>query len=560
MKTLKKSLLGLWGILSLCACSSGDGTSLPKYIEEELTAETVPVYFADSSGCALVNCEGKQVGEKYFEIGYLHEGLAVFAKKEYNPESEDEEAKFYGYLDSKGNVAIEPVYASASSFSDGLAWVAKPDSTLVAIDKTGAVKIRLPNAINVMAFINGYSIWQDISNNTFVIDKNGNNVELPSSIKGIPYYIDKYFFATTTQGDKLFTIKDNKVSEVEELAEYNLHKTVLTDNGVFIVDSGDRYGLINMKGEYVVNPQYAGMGYYQNLFAFKTSKDKIGLLDKKGNEVIPAKFKALKWPSLITNYLMVSTNGSRFYVCDRNGEAVGKGKFDAIDILSPTLFAVQKDDKFGILDATTGEMCCSPQFDKIMSNGRVLLAKAGGNYAVIDKNGKILNEEIYADTKVEDAFINGFSKNITVEQICTFIKKVIADLPLDVNAEAMAAKLDVSKFNLTTSYSYVTLKEVTLPSLYVTLAAQLTRPPLVSRGYRGRTEWNGNSVPQSYYLFFLLNDDKKCGEVIKSLADKYHISYAADLDFQAFSGCSSFMINVDATTGKPEIDLYIIDY
>lgn len=105
MKTLKKSLLGIGCALSLCACGDSDRESLPNFLNEQQTAEIVPAPLADGSGWVLVDRDGKQLSKKYAEIGYLHEGLAVFAQTEAN-DSTVNGRKLYGYLDHDGKVAI----------------------------------------------------------------------------------------------------------------------------------------------------------------------------------------------------------------------------------------------------------------------------------------------------------------------------------------------------------------------------------------------------------------------------------------------------------------------
>lgn len=560
MKTLKKSLLGIVSAFTLCACGGGGNESLPNFINEQQTAEIVPAPLADGSGWVLVDRDGKQLSKKYAEIGYLHEGLAVFAQTEAN-DSTVNGRKLYGYLDHDGKVAIEPVYASASGFSDGLAWVSKPDSTLVAIDKNGTVKLRLPQAVSAIVFINGYAVWLDVCNNVFVIDKNGNNIELPKNIESISQYIDKYFFAKTDEGNKLFTIKDNIVSEVETLAQYELSESRYTGNDVFIVHSGDNYGLINIKGEYVVNPQYPKMSSFKNLYAFKNGKDKIGLLNKKGEEVIPAKFKDLKWTPTDSKYIIASTNGSRYNVYDMKGEVVGNGKYDDINSISPTLFAVKKDGKYGILDATTGELCCTPQFSQISNIGNIIFAGAGDSYAVINKEGKILSEEVYSDLGTWERNTEARTDYLSADQASALIKTMIDDLPLNVNAETMASKIGVSKSSLSTSDAFAEIKEFAYPSLYGNLYAQFTRPPLVSRGYRGGTAWNRNSSPSAYFITIMFdNDARKCGDVVKILADRYHINYFGEFDFESFSGCSAVQITKDANTGYCTMEPFIFDY
>lgn len=559
MKTLK-SIFSIACTLMLCACGGGSSYTLPKFISERSSADIVPIPYADNSGWVLVNSEGREVSQKYDEISFLHEGLAVFAKTETN-DSTDETTKLYGYLDAEGKVAIEPVYASASGFSDGLAWVSNPDSTLVAIDKNGTVKLQLPQAKIASVFMNGYAVWADVCDKDYLIDKNGNNIDLPANIKSMYNLVDEYFFAKTDEGDKFFAIKDNKVNEVEALSKFELVSTPFIFNDVFIVRSGDNYGLVNMNGEYVVNPQYPKINYFENFYSFQTEKEKIGLLNAKGEELLSAKYKDVKGDPIESKYLILSTNGTRYNVADMKGESVGKGKYDAINILTPTLFAVKKDGKFGILDATTGELCCTPQFDRIGHLGNVLLASTGDNYAVINKEGKILSDEVYAYFGTMDSSGQALTDHLSVDQICRLTKMMIDDLPLNVNAEKMATEIGVSKSQLSSSETLIALKDFGVPSVYVNLYAQFNRPPLVVRGYRGRTDWNSNSSPIAYVITMnFYGDSQKCGDVVKMIVDNRFLSLSEWEGFEKFTDCSAFVIAIDATTGQAKMEPYIVDY
>ncbi|MBK7840778.1 MAG: WG repeat-containing protein [Candidatus Obscuribacter sp.] len=87
--------------------------------------------FADNLVVGLLDSQGKEVtGPRFAKISAFTEGLAA---------AQDNVTRRYGYIDSKGNWAIKPVYLAANPFYGGTAFV-KPAGSLFPIDMTGQFK------------------------------------------------------------------------------------------------------------------------------------------------------------------------------------------------------------------------------------------------------------------------------------------------------------------------------------------------------------------------------------------------------------------------------------
>lgn len=57
--------------------------------------------------------------------------------------------------------------------------------------------------------------------------------------------------------------------------------------------SGEKWGYINKKGEFIINPQFSDAGFFRNgLARIVSTEGKVGYIDNKGQIVIPAKYDA----------------------------------------------------------------------------------------------------------------------------------------------------------------------------------------------------------------------------------------------------------------------------
>jgi Sec-independent protein translocase protein TatA len=82
-----------------------------------------------------------------------------------------------GFIDAKGNIAVEPKYRATHDFSDGLAAVQNFDEKWGFIDKTGKAVIDFIFTNEPTDFHEGLAVVKKRDNSTCFIDKNGNLIE-----------------------------------------------------------------------------------------------------------------------------------------------------------------------------------------------------------------------------------------------------------------------------------------------------------------------------------------------------------------------------------------------
>ncbi len=157
------------------------------------------------------------------------------------------------------------------------------------------------------------------------------------------------------------------------------------------VKSGEKWGYINKKGEYLINPQFQDAGFFRNGLARVVSSDgKTGYINEDGKYIIPAKFKS--GTHFFEGLAFVVSDGS-FPVCiDKSGETIfslKQAKY-AVSFSEGLAVIVNKEGKFGFVDET-GKMIINPQFDTANSFSEGLaVVKQNDKFGFIDKTGKIV--------------------------------------------------------------------------------------------------------------------------------------------------------------------------
>jgi hypothetical protein len=166
------------------------------------------------------------------------------------------------------------------------------------------------------------------------------------------------------------------------------------------VKSGEKWGYINKKGEYVINPQFKDAEFFRNGLAKVESFDgKTGYISEDGKYKIPAKYKdgtpfkdglafvvsdggyptcidksdAIKFQLKQAKYAfcfteelaMFVTSGDKFGFVDKSGKVVVNPQFESARPFSEGLAAVRQKKKWGFIDKS-GKIVINPQFDVVL--------------------------------------------------------------------------------------------------------------------------------------------------------------------------------------------------
>lgn len=270
-----------------------EGVKSIGYMEEGL----IPVVFKNSR-ITLVN--GK--GEKKFTLDPV-KGVEIIqcqtAFKEGLLLVKTDDNK-YGYINTSGKTAIEPIYDKAYDFSEGLAVVGKEskDSTdykinYEVINKKGETifKIKEGYELNSYIYKNGY-LRAENEDRHILYDKKGEIIKLPA-----------------------------KIYEIGDM------------NGKYIIFRNDdyEYGVADIKGEILIRPKYERLIFNgdESFFAWKKGDEKeIYRLNAKGEE----EGKSLDFDVIVKfgKFGYLAKDGKTWQLLDK--EYKQKGKEDFYDL------------------------------------------------------------------------------------------------------------------------------------------------------------------------------------------------------------------------------------
>lgn len=185
----------------------------------------------------------------------------------------------WGYIGTDGEIRLDPVYSSAESFKEGLAAVNNPltdDSNIVFIDINGNVVIDR-NILMSRGFSQGYAKYGEETEgpNRILfgyIDKNGDNV--------IPViYLDGQDYSEGLAGVR---VGDNaQVSGKPNSGDIYIEGEFA---GVYYEKVG-KWGFIDKKGEYVIEPIYEYVYPFEDGLAYVISSEEEGYINTDGEYV-----------------------------------------------------------------------------------------------------------------------------------------------------------------------------------------------------------------------------------------------------------------------------------
>lgn len=284
---------------------------------------------------------------------------------------------FYGFIDVKAKLVINPVYDAVSDFHEGLSVVSKNDSVffvnkknenpfatyysdaLVFRNGIAAVKQK-----NHWYFINRqgqqisgyYDEINDLSENTYVVKKGdkygtldhfGQVIMEPKFDKlgdfknGYAYYIEKgnYGFVSATG--------TTHKAEFEWISDFNTRQ-------IAIVQQNNKYGLVNVFGTMLLEPVYEQILKTNSSVFIVVSKGQYGFFSSDGCFLTPLMYEFMKEKP--AEYY---TNGSLFRLIkkgeqafvDENGRInINFGAFQEINFACDDLIRVKQKNKYGYVD------------------------------------------------------------------------------------------------------------------------------------------------------------------------------------------------------------------
>lgn len=210
-------------------------------------------YCTDENKFGFVNTKGELAIPARFEYaGNFYEGLAAVCMFVGNEER-------YGYIDKNGNMAINCQFSDADEFHEGLAVVGN-GKMRGFINTKGEYMIN-PQFDDVECFSESMAVFDNGKMHGY-IDKKGK------------YAINPQF---------------------DEAGDFH--------EGLAAVGNGSMFGYVDTKGNYVVNPQFDYACDFHNGIAAVKSNNKWGLIDTKGKYVVNPQFDNIRHFHDVTDYV-----------------------------------------------------------------------------------------------------------------------------------------------------------------------------------------------------------------------------------------------------------------
>jgi hypothetical protein len=335
----------------------------------------------------------------------------------------------WGYINSKGEFIIKPVYNWARQFQDnGLAVVSNKDLSGI-IDETGKYVVQ-PKYQSIQEFSEGRAVV--VSEKGFmVIDENGK--EMTSEVYN---YIGSFkegravFSSINTQGKWLYGYISRQ-GKIVIPSKYEMAGDFKNGKAVVKLEGGD-YAIIDASGVILQKFKYAFVGDIgDGLLAFKENEgDKFGYIDETSNVVIPAQFTSAS--PFKSERAIVNTSDNylnKYGVIDKKGSFIISPKYNNIELLGENLVSV------GIA----------------INKKKPYI---GSRYAVVDINGKFLTDFIYYGvSNYKNKLASAYDSSRTF-----FINKTgkkVANLPIINGAGTLSFVGDIIKAEIDNRIAYL---------------------------------------------------------------------------------------------------------
>ena len=331
----------------------------------------------------------------------------------------------WGYMNTAGELAINPQFESAGRFFEGLASV-KLNGKYGYIDNTGNFVINAQWDY-AGAFEDGLAIVGNGKEDSKYgyIDKTGN------------YIVNPQFSYAKDFSDGLAVVKSNdKYGYIGKDGKYAINPqfdyAIDFKNGMAAVLSDNKFGFIDKNGKYVINPQfdyvdYNMMGFYDPNFYYDMGvipvrvDSKYGFIDFSGKIVITPQYDSI-YPKAADidlqpktgkegNYLMPVELNEKWGFIDNTGKTIINPQFDSVTYFHNGIAMVILDGKYGFIN-TDGKYTTNPILDYVEFSYHYKV----GDLCPYSQDNKIgyvnpTNGGAYIQPQYDDGgkFINGFA-------------------------------------------------------------------------------------------------------------------------------------------------------
>ncbi len=310
-----------------------------------------------------------------------------------------------GFVDNKGQWKIQPLFDSVQSFGSNDLAPASNDGKWGFINRKGDWKIN-PQFDEVTGFATSSKLCAVQAGDMFgYINAKGKYVINPQFKSAYPF-VNGLAPVENSEGKWGFVNEKGKL-----VINYQFDGAAyFDDKGKALVMQGGKFGFINKKGAYKVNPQFSNVSFpessvsspeyivyiaymleefsYGDKMIF-ASGDKYGLSDTKGNYIINPMYERLSYAGE-NLYIAMNDDGKYGYVTEKGKEKIFF-QFDSASAFSNGLARVRSGESYGFINKS-GKVVINFQFESATSfyDDGYTVVKQNGKYGIANKKGNIV--------------------------------------------------------------------------------------------------------------------------------------------------------------------------
>lgn len=300
---------------------------------------------------------------------------------------------------------------------------------LLAIVVT-AIYIYKPKKLNHPEFndikINYFVLDQDGKQG--VVDRNGKMIINPEYIQVVIPDASKPVFAVLDAERKVKYLNEKSEEIFKQYSDVQLvggdTKTLSEFRPVLKIKKNEKYGLINMEGQIIVEPIYEEISTIErDIHSYKVKKaGKYGLLSYEGIKILNEEYSDIESANTTIWEKKEVPNGYKISKEDKNGKKEGFADIDG-NILVPVKYeSVEKVEKEGkdyhIIIQSNGKkglyknkrMVLKPEFQEIAYTTKTIVAKKQDKYGLYTFEGKELVNPRFTGYTILDEYV-AFKEN-----------------------------------------------------------------------------------------------------------------------------------------------------
>lgn len=348
----------------------------------------------DNDGCRYIHADGEQLGdETWLSLSEFSEGLAAISVV-------SEKGVRYGYVNHEGKPVIEMKYRKAKSFSEGLAAVWDEQERFIGyIDQKGELKIRSEWDVGY-DFREGRACVFSGSVSSVGWPKDGvyGVIDREGCLLGEMIWEDEIEFSEGIAA----VCKDKKYGFIDAqgnvIAQPQWDRVQPCSNGLAAVrDENGKYGFIDRTGALAIGYAWDYVEAFSEGSALvftgsvlpggRPIQGKYGMINQQGEILIDQ-----CWDNAFNfseGYAAVERDGL-FGLIDRQGQVVMEPQWDDLSSPQEGLLTACKDGKYGYIDLQ-GNTVLAFEWDEayVFSNGLARVKKDGCWY-YIDRTGNVV--------------------------------------------------------------------------------------------------------------------------------------------------------------------------